>query len=244
MDALAYHTLRDLQDRHWWFVGRRTIIEQLIRRFVKLPKSPRRLEAGCGYGGNLEMLGKFRDLNAFEYEDEARAYASALSARPVEKGFLPDRVGFDNDRFELIAMLDVLEHIQDDAGSLRALRERLTDDGSLLVTVPAIPWLWSEHDEVHHHKRRYTKTALQKLLKESGYELVSTGYFNTLLFPLALLQRIAARLFRIPHRVETLPQRHLNNILSRIFGFESRLLGRISAPVGLSLYAVARQVRA
>lgn len=244
MDALAYHTLRDLQDRHWWFVGRRTIIEQLIRRFVKLPKSPRILEAGCGYGGNLAMLGKFGDLNAFEYEDEARAYASALSARPVEKGYLPDRVGFDNDRFELIAMLDVLEHIQDDAGSLRALRERLTDGGSLLVTVPAMPWLWSEHDEVHHHKRRYTKATLQKLLRESGFELVSTGYFNTLLFPLALLQRLAARLFRIPHRVETLPQRHVNSLLSRIFGFESRFVGRVTAPVGLSLYAVARQARA
>ena len=244
MDALAYHTLRDLQDRHWWFVGRRAIIETLIRRFVKLPKSPRILEAGCGYGGNLEMLGKFGDLNAFEYEDEARAYASALSARPVEKGFLPDRVGFDNDRFELIAMLDVLEHIQDDAGSLRALRERLSEDGSLLITVPAMPWLWSEHDEVHHHKRRYTKATLQKLLKESGYELVSTGYFNTLLFPLALLQRLAARIFRIPHRVETLPPRPLNGMLSRIFGFESRLVGRLPAPVGLSLYAVARQARA
>ena len=244
MDALAYHTLRDLQDRHWWFVGRRTIIEQLIRRFVKLPKSPRILEAGCGYGGNLEMLGKFGELNAFEYEDEARAYASTLSARPVEKGFLPDRPGFDNDRFELIAMLDVLEHIEDDGGSLRALRERLSEDGSLLVTVPAMPWLWSEHDEVHHHKRRYTKKALQILLKESGYELVSTGYFNSLLFPLALLQRLAARLFRIPHRVETLPSRPLNGLLSRIFGFESRLVGRLTAPVGLSLYAVARQVRA
>ena len=244
MDALAYHTLRDLQDRHWWFVGRRTIIEQLIRRFVKLPKSSRILEAGCGYGGNLEMLGQFGDLSAFEYEDEARAYASELSARHVEKGFLPDRIGFDNDRFELIAMLDVLEHIQDDGGSLRALRERLADGGSLLVTVPAMPWLWSEHDEVHHHKRRYTKATLQKLLKESGYELVSAGYFNTLLFPLALLQRLAARLFRIPHRVETLPQRHVNGMLSRIFGFESRLVGRIPAPVGLSLYAVARQARA
>lgn len=243
MDALAYHSLRDLQDRHWWFVGRRTIIEQLIRRFVKLPKSSRILEAGCGYGGNLAMLGKFGDLDAFEYEDEARAHASKLSALPVKKGYLPDHLGFDNDRFELIAMLDVLEHVEDDAGSLRALSTRLTDDGSLLVTVPAIPWLWSEHDEVHHHKRRYTKAALQKLLKESGFELVSTGYFNTLLFPLALLQRMAARLLRIPHRVETLPQRHVNSLLSRIFGMESHLVGRISAPVGLSLYAVARQTR-
>lgn len=243
MDAIAYRSLRDLQDRHWWFVGRRTIITRLIRRFVQLPQRPRVLEAGCGYGGNLRMLEQFGDLDAFEFEDQARAYASTLVTRPVAYGFLPDQVGFAGVGFDLIAMLDVLEHIEDDHGSLRALRERLTDDGSLVLTVPALPWLWSKHDEIHHHKRRYTKAGLEHVLREAGFEAVAVGYFNTLLFPLALIQRLVSRLAGGRHRTDEMPPQILNGVLSKIFAFESHVIGRVRLPIGLSLYAIAGRTR-
>lgn len=242
MDALAYHSLRDLQDKHWWFVGRRKIISELIRRLVALPKRARILEAGCGYGGNLAMLGRFGDLDAFEYEEGARAYASGLLNKPVAPGFLPDNIGFAGEAFDLVAMLDVLEHIDDDVGSLCTLRERLRDGGSILITVPAVPWLWSEHDEIHHHKRRYTKAGLRKVLQQAGFEVADVSYFNTLLFPLALAQRLASRFSGKKFAADSMPNRFVNGVLERIFAFENRLAGRVNLPIGLSLYAVARRV--
>lgn len=241
MDAIAYRSLRDLQDGHWWFVGRRSIVSCLIRRFTRLPQRSRVLEAGCGYGGNLAMLEQFGDVHAFEIEQQARAYASTFIQRPVAYGFLPDKVGFEGESFDLIAMLDVLEHIGDDVGSLRTLRKRLTRDGSLIVTVPALPWLWSEHDEMHHHKRRYTKKGLQGILCEAGFEPIAIGYFNTLLFPLALMQRLALRLFGGRHRADEMPLSLLNSVLKKLFAFERHLVGRVPLPIGLSLYAIARQ---
>lgn len=240
MEAAAYHSLRDLQDQHWWFVGRRSVVECLLRRLVALPDRPRILEAGCGYGGNLAMLGQFGKIEAFEFDDEARTHAALLANRSVAYGHLPDDIGFDHAEFDLIAMLDVLEHIDDDVASLRALRQRLAAGGSVLLTVPALPWLWSAHDEIHHHKRRYTRARLQTVLREAGFDPVSVGYFNALLFPLALIQRLVLRFMVRRHGADAMPQRRLNWLLGRTFAFESRLVGKVRLPIGLSLYAIAR----
>lgn len=241
MELAAYQALRDSQDHHWWFVGRRRIVARLIARFVPLSPGARLLEAGCGYGGNLAMLGELGEVHAFEYDDAARAHASAISRRPVAFGKLPHDIGFANERFDLIAMLDVLEHIDDDVGSLRTLGERLAPGGSLLLTVPAVPWLWSDHDVLHQHKRRYTKAVLLQRLLEAGFEPVGIGYFNTLLFPLALVQRLASRVRGGRGADHGAPAEPLNGILAAIFSLESRLLGRITLPIGLSLFAVVRK---
>lgn len=243
MDAAAYRSLEALQDRHWWFLGRRKVITQLIRRFVSLPRSPHILEAGCGYGGNLAMLRQFGNVDAFEFDDGARQYASSLADRPVAYGHLPDNPGFTDSRFDLVAMLDVLEHIEDDVGALRALQMRLAEGGAILLTVPAFPWLWSQHDEIHHHKRRYTKASLTAALRMAGLEPWKIGYFNTLLFPLAIVQRIALGLLCGRGGIDDIPQKTLNALFGKVFGFESHLVGRGVLPFGLSLFAVARPAR-
>jgi SAM-dependent methyltransferase len=242
MEAAAYRSLRDLQDQHWWFVGRRKIIAELISRFVLLPTRARILEAGCGYGGNLAMLSRYGELEAFEFEDDARAYASTRLNKPVAPGHLPDNLSFARESFDLIAVLDVLEHIDDDAGSLRALHERLRNGGSILITVPAVPWLWSEHDVLHHHKRRYTQAGLKRVLSEAGFELTSVNYFNSLLFPLALVERLASRFFGKKIEADAMPHPFLNTLLTQVFALETSLTGRLSLPIGLSLYAVARKL--
>ena len=244
MDAAAYQSLREQQDRHWWFVGRRRIVGSLIERFVALPGKARILEAGCGYGGNLAMLRAIGETEAFEFDDDARAHSATHSGVPVAYGRLPDEIGFAGERFDLIAMLDVLEHIDDDLGSLRTLRDRLADGGSLLLTVPAVPWLWSEHDVLHHHKRRYTRSQLHQRLREAGLEPVRLGYFNSLLFPLALVERLLSRLTGRKGEGHDTPPERLNGLLTTIFSLERSLLGRVRFPIGLSLFAVARKAAA
>lgn len=239
METAAYQSMRDSQDSHWWFVGRREVIRSLIDTTARPKADAAVLEAGCGFGGNLPLLQRYGRLQAFEYDAQARDYAASHAAVPVAYGTLPDHIGFGDEKFDLIAMLDVLEHVDDDLGSLAALRDRLSDGGSLLITVPAVPALWSEHDEIHHHKRRYSKSELAAKLAAAGLVPRRLGYFNSLLFPLALAERLASRFGRgqSDGAVPTV----INALFARIFAFESRLLSWLSFPIGLSLYAVVQK---
>lgn len=242
MEAVAYQSLRDLQDRHWWFVGRRSVLTRLLSR-LSLREGARILEAGCGYGGNLGMLARFGEVQAFELDESARRHASASSGIEIASGKLPDQVGFPGEAFELIVLLDVLEHIEEDVESLRALRERLAPGACIAVTVPAFPWLWSTHDEVHHHKRRYTRAGLRRALSEAGFEAIELGYFNSILFPLAVAHRCAARLLGRHGGTDAMPHPVLNRIFAKLFALERHWIGRVPLPPGLSLYAIARSPR-
>jgi len=223
---------------HWWFVARRAIIDSLVRTNIALPADARILEAGCGTGGNLALLAQYGALDAIEYDADARALAAARGLCRVEAGALPDAIGFGDTRYDLIALLDVLEHIEEDEASLSALGARLAPNGRLLLTVPAAPWLWSEHDVLHHHKRRYTHDGLLKVVAAAGLQVEASGHFNSLLFPLAVAQRFAHQLLRRDTPLDARPSPLVNAALQRIFAAERHLLGRFSLPMGLSLYAV------
>lgn len=240
MDRAAYDGMSAIEDRHWWFVARRQIIDRVIRD-MGLPANARVLEAGCGTGGNLSMLAHHGRLDAFEFDDDARAMSAAKGICPVDFGALPDRVDDSGAPYDLIAMLDVLEHVDQDVASLATLSAMLARDGRLLVTVPAVPALWSSHDELHHHKRRYTRAGLADACHSAGLVVESISYFNSLLFPLALAQRLAARLTGNRQPIDALPAAPVNAVLRTIFAAERHVLGKIGFPIGLSLYAVARR---
>jgi hypothetical protein len=106
-----------------------------------------------------------------------------------------------------------------------------------------LPWLWSDHDVLHQHKRRYTRAILAERLHAAGFEIAGIGFFNTLLFPLALAQRLIARLIGGGGADHSVPPEPLNAVLSGLFSLEAGLLGRIRFPIGLSLFAVARKRR-
>jgi SAM-dependent methyltransferase len=238
MDRSAYASMSAQEGGHWWFVARRAILDSLIRQRIAPREGARILEAGCGTGGNLAMLAGHGRVDALEYDAQAREIAGARGVARVEPGMLPGRIGFDDSRYDLITVLDVLEHVDEDHASLAALRERLATGGRILLTVPAVPWLWSDHDVIHHHKRRYTLTSLRRVAEEAGLRVEGIGYFNSLLFPLAMAMRTAHRLLRRKESLDAQPSPPVNALLRRIFAWERHLLGRIRFPIGLSLYAI------
>ncbi|MBB1361928.1 class I SAM-dependent methyltransferase [Shewanella sp. SR44-4] len=225
-----------LEDEHWWFVARRKIIAALINRYIELPIKAKVLEAGCGTGGNLALLKRYGQLSAFEYDEPARLAAKAKSGIDVQVGALPDCLPFQDESFDLICMLDVLEHISDDTRSLEALSHLLTANGHILVTVPAYPWLWSKHDEIHHHHRRYNEEVLLKVASEAGLKVEHVFHFNMLLFPIAILFRIGKWLLNSKKADDEIPSPWMNILLREIFSLEQHMVGKkFSMPFGLTL---------
>jgi len=241
MERAVFDRMAELDQHHWWFLARRRILEELIVGVVKPPKGARVLEVGCGTGHNLAMLGKFGELDASELDFAARTLSTKRLGREVKEAKLPDLSMFKRNEYDLVALLDVLEHVPDDLGSLRAIHRRLKPGGALLLTVPANPWMWSAHDAAHHHFRRYTRKQLKELFLRSGLEIELLSYFNTLLYPPIAAARMAGKLLRRETSDDRLPAERVNATLERIFSLEAGVLGRVPMPFGVSLVAVVRR---
>ena len=244
MERAVYDRMAELDQRHWWFTARRRILAAIIERIVQPPKGANILEIGCGTGHNLDMLGRFGVVEGSEYDDHARDLAEKRIGRPIAKVCLPDLSGFPEGGFDLIALLDVLEHVDEDKGTLDSILTRLRPGGALLLTVPINPWMWSAHDVSHHHKRRYRKREIGHLLTAAGYDIQLLSPFNTLLYPAVAAARIAGKAMGRDKADDEIPGGAVNTILDRVFGMEAGLIGRVPMPVGVSLVAVARRPRA
>lgn len=241
MERAVFERMAELDQDHWWFLARRRILKRLVERIVRPPKNAKILEIGCGTGHNLPMLKVFGRLEASELDRCARAVASKRLPRKVKEAKLPDLSMFKRNGYDLIALLDVLEHVPDDLASLRAIHMRLKPGGALLLTVPANPWMWSAHDAAHHHFRRYTKKQLKELFLRSGLEIQLLSYFNSLLFPLVAAARVVGKVTRKESADDKLPSAPINAVLELVFGFEQHLIGRVLIPFGVSLVAVVRR---
>jgi len=230
------------EDRHWWYRGRRTVLEGVIDG-LRLPARARILDAGCGSGRNMVELARHGTVTGVELSDTSVCLARDRGVGEVIAGSVLE-MPFPPDSFDLAVSLDVIEHLEDDLGALRELRRTVAPGGSLLVTVPAYPWLWSGHDEINHHYRRYTRRSLQRVAEQAGWEQVRTTYFNSLLLPVAILLRVLDRLSTKTTESSLdlwVPPEPLNWLLERPLALEAALIargGRI--PAGLSLLAVFR----
>ncbi|NJD07396.1 MAG: class I SAM-dependent methyltransferase [Methylococcaceae bacterium] len=240
MDPSAYREMAETQDRHWWFRGRREVLANLIGR-LGLPTDAQILEIGAGTGGNLDMLAAFGSVSALEMDQYAREFATAKTGGSVDirDGRLPDRIPFENSRYDLVCLFDVLEHVDDDRAALAAIRPLVKPGGHLLLTVPAYRWLWGKHDEKLHHQRRYTAKELARRAIETGWTVRKLSYFNTLLFPLAAVGRLADKLNPGGEALgSSTPAPFVNELLFRLFSAEQYLLPRLDLPFGVSLVAL------
>ena len=239
MERQIYDRMAELADVHWWYVARRRILAELIRREVKPPAKARILEIGCGTGHNLGMLGEFGSVDGLEVDDAARALAEKRHGKAILSAPLPVLTGIRRRTYDLIAALDVVEHVDDDTAALAAIAERLKPGGKLVMTVPAHQWMWSAHDTANHHKRRYSKKRLKALVEASPLQLEKIGYFNSLLFPLAVAARGAGKLTGKDDSDDKLPPKPVNALFEKLFELERYAIGRLPLPPGLSLFAIA-----
>jgi SAM-dependent methyltransferase len=242
MERAVYREMAELDQSHWWYRARRIVLAELIRREALPPPGAHILEIGCGTGHNLPMLGEFGTVDALELDDEARAIAEGRLGRKVMSARLPELAGVGDGDYELIAALDVIEHIDDDHAAVAAIAAKLSSGGKFLMTVPAHQWMWSAHDTANHHKRRYSKSSLRQLIEASPLKLEKIGYFNSLLFPLAVAERFGSKLRAKDEGRVSLPRKPLNSALQGVFALERYFVGRFPLPPGLSLFALASAI--
>ena len=243
MERKVYEQMAKLDGQHWWFTARRRILDGVIERIIRPPRDARILELGAGTGHNLAMLSRFGRVEASELDPVARELASERLGRHVVEAALPDLSRFPDGAYDLVALLDVLEHVPDDKGSLQAIYELLKPGGALLVTVPINPWMWTAHDVAHHHHRRYRKQEIRKLAEGAGYSIDLLSPFNTLLFPPIAAARLLGKLAGKDDSDDAMPSPLVNRTLDAVFGLERSLIGRIPMPFGVSLVAVLRRSR-
>jgi SAM-dependent methyltransferase len=182
-----------LEDRLWWVQGRKAIIREHLKRATRYGPITKIVDVGCGSGGNLDVLSEFGKVVGVEPSESLARMARdrGLATKILQE----DASGLDPmPHTDLFTMFDVLEHIEDDVGFLRQLRAKGGPRHQILVSVPAFQFLYSAHDRMLHHYRRYSTKTLGDALEGAGYKTNRTSYFMFFLFPLALLARSKEKL--------------------------------------------------
>ncbi len=236
----AYVGVHLEEDRlHWWFRARLAVILAVLRH-ARLPRPARLLELGCGSGNVLAALAEFGETVGMEVHPElgAAARAQGLDVRP---GALPDDLVVPEGWADVVLLLDVLEHLDDPAAALATARRALAPGGLLVVTVPAYAWLWSGHDVVLGHRRRYTARSLGALVTGGGFLVLRASYFSTLLFPIVALVRLGKRLTGDRAHDLRRPSPLVGRCLEWVFGLERHAVPRVRLPFGSSLLLLARR---
>jgi len=241
-----YAEYAEIQHRHWWFVGRRRIIGAFLDARLgdaRANNERRILDIGCGTGTMLGELRRFGDVHGVDAERAAVEFCHAQGETQVELAH-GETVPHPDASFDLVSLLDVIEHVDDDQTLLGEAARVLRPAGELLVTVPAFGWMWGEQDVIAHHKRRYTRPQLLASLDRAGFDVAEVNYFNTFLFPPIAAIRLVKRLLPQPDEVrsdfEMNKPGHLNSALTRLFSSEAGLVARRRLPFGVSIIALAR----
>lgn len=242
MNPLAYVEMAEAENFHWWYVGRRAILAEILGS-LGIKKNSRILEVGCGTGGNLHMLAKYGDVSGIEMDVDALNMASRKTnyIYDLRHGHCPNNIPFEGHVFDVICIFDVLEHIEHDLDTLKALKNRLSKNGQIIITVPAYQWLYGPHDILVHHKRRYSKSTLCKIIDLAGLHAKRITHFNTFLFPIIALMRLKDRFFGNQSSSATpLPIEFINIGLIKLFSCERFFLRYFDLFFGASLVCVIK----
>jgi SAM-dependent methyltransferase len=250
MDPIVMQAMLGADERHWWYRGRRRVIRAELGRLA-LPGAAAILDAGCGSGRTMQELAAFGSVSGVELSEPAAEVARARGVGEVVICRL-EQLPWSAESFDLITCLDVIEHTPDDRVALAELRRVCRPGGHLLVTVPAYPRLWSVHDEVNHHYRRYSRVALRAAAVDAGWTIERMSSFNSMLLAPAAMVRLSRRrrtrgrggAVADVYRDElSLGPSWLNGALEWPLALEARWLQRGGTlALGLSLMAILRRI--
>lgn len=242
MNIEMYRIFFEIQKKHWWFVTRKNIVLDVIERHLMKDKPKKVLDIGCGSGLMLNSLKNIGQTFGMDMSDEAINFSKEIFDGRVEKGALPNQLPYQENFFDLITALDVIEHIDNDTDSISAIRSLLVPGGRCVFTVPAYMFLWSAHDEMNQHKRRYTLPELNEKLIQAGFIVEKISYYNTFLFPVIFMVRMLNNVLKRDGASDTdMPGEVMNGVLKKIFGIEKYLLRHFNLPFGVSVLAVVRK---
>ena len=243
MQQHTYSIMYEVEERHWWFVGRRRILRSFVAAIAARLNQAKLdiLDIGCGTGANLEMLSEFGVAQGVDVSAEALAFCHARGLEAVKQG-AAEALPYEDRSFDLVTGLDVVEHLDDDLAGLKEMHRVLRLDGCALIFVPAFMFLWGVQDDISNHRRRYTLPEIKNRLQEAGLKLERATYANLTFFAPILFGRLLMRItgFR-PASENNITIGALNGVLGGIFGLESVFLRYLNFPFGVSIICVARR---
>lgn len=239
MQKYLYNDLYNLEETHWWHVNKRKLVSFFImqNRSGKL----KILDVGCGTGKNIETFSKFGDCYGIDSSAEAISFCKKRGIKKAVLGSV-EKIPFPKQSFNIVSALDVLEHV-DDSKSLKEIHRIIKEKGIVIITVPTFPKLWSKWDEVLHHKRRYTKKNLEKVLRENKFKVLKISYiYSFLIVPVFLIRFVKKFFFRNHYPSDfRLSNNLINYLLGNVSTLERFFVRYINLPLGISLIAVARK---
>ena len=254
MQQHTYAIMDEVEGSHWWFVGRRSILESFLKSIESRLQAASReepakagtqnavriLDIGCGTGANLEMLSQFGEAEGVDVSDDALEFCRQKGLN-AQKG-LAERLPFDDGTFDLTTALDVVEHLDDDVAGLREMHRVTKKGGFSLIFVPAYMFLWGVQDDVSNHRIRYTKKQIVGRLKAAGYTIERATYANWTFFAPILAGRTLMRITSIkPESENNVNISALNGVFGKLFGAERFWLKNFNFPFGVSIVIVARK---
>lgn len=244
MEPFLYGDFDRFEDDHWWFAGRRQVVAAFLETRLGATRGLKILDVGCGTGGMLPMLGRWGAVSGFDpFPEAVEAARRRAPGAQVWQGEVPAALPADHS-FDLVTAFDVLEHLDDPVGAVARIKDSLAPRGLFVATVPAYQFLWSHHDDVNQHRRRYTVQMLREHLEGGGLFVEKATHFNSALFPPIAAVRLAQKALRRGHRREdhsdTRPTHPLlNTALRELFAAERLFVGRAPMPFGVSIIAAA-----
>ena len=245
MDPQEYEIMYQVEGRHWWYLGMETITRAILNRWYTPGGDLSILDAGCGTGAALTTyLAEYGTVTGFDLSGIALAFCQRRKAARLAQASVT-HLPFSSQSFDLLTSFDVLYErgVADDAASLAEFSRVLVRGGRALLRLPAYDWLRGQHDVGIHTARRYTAGEVKALLRKTGFSVAHLSYANTLMFPAALVKRMAERLWPPPVDQSdlTMDAGTFNQLLRNILSLEAPLVSHIGLPFGLSVIAVGEK---